>query len=103
FDLLAFSARRRDEVVTREQLLASVRRSSAGWQQRETGTEHIHRLRARLEDAPARPQWLITVRGVGYRFRPPSDSEASRSSINRMTPFTSSASISGVVTTRQSM
>jgi DNA-binding response OmpR family regulator len=32
---------------------------------------HIHSLRGRIEDDPARPQYLRTVRGVGYRFDVP--------------------------------
>jgi DNA-binding response OmpR family regulator len=72
FDLLAFLASRPAVAFTRDELLAEVWNSSAAWQQRETVTEHIHRLRARLEVNPARPQLLVTVRGVGYRFAPPS-------------------------------
>jgi two-component system phosphate regulon response regulator PhoB len=68
FDLLAFLASHPDEVFTRDQLLASVWRSSSDWQQRETVTEHVHRIRARLEAEPSNPRWLRTVRGVGYRF-----------------------------------
>ena|SRR5215211_3257495 len=70
FDLLAFLASHPDEVFTREQLLAKVWQSSADWQQRETVTEHVHRIRSRLEQDPSRPRWLLTVRGVGYRFSP---------------------------------
>jgi DNA-binding response OmpR family regulator len=71
FDLLAFLASQPGVAFTRETLLTEVWRSSAAWQQRETVTEHIHRLRARLEADPARPTMLLTVRGVGYRFAPP--------------------------------
>ncbi|WP_331458102.1 helix-turn-helix domain-containing protein [Paenibacillus algorifonticola] len=28
---------------------------------------HIRRLRERLEDVPATPQYIITFRGVGYK------------------------------------
>jgi two-component system, OmpR family, phosphate regulon response regulator PhoB len=68
FDLLAFLASHPGEAFTREQLLTNVWHSSADWQQRETVTEHIHRLRLRIEEDPSRPRWLVTVRGVGYRF-----------------------------------
>jgi two-component system phosphate regulon response regulator PhoB len=71
FDLLAFLAAHPGVAFSRETLLTEVWRSSAAWQQRETVTEHIHRLRARLEGDPARPPLLLTVRGVGYRFVPP--------------------------------
>ncbi|MEO7397571.1 MAG: helix-turn-helix domain-containing protein, partial [Ilumatobacteraceae bacterium] len=30
----------------------------------------IGRLRQKLEANPEQPRWLITVRGVGYRFEP---------------------------------
>ena len=30
---------------------------------------HIRHLREKLERDPARPEYLFTVRGVGYRFR----------------------------------
>jgi two-component system, OmpR family, phosphate regulon response regulator PhoB len=71
FDLLAFLASQPGVAFTRDALLTEVWRSSAAWQQRETVTEHIHRLRARLETDPAHPAMLVTVRGVGYRFVPP--------------------------------
>lgn len=29
---------------------------------------YIHYLRKKLEDDPASPRWILTVRGVGYRF-----------------------------------
>jgi DNA-binding response OmpR family regulator len=33
---------------------------------------HIRWLREKLEDDPSRPRWIETLRGVGYRFVPPS-------------------------------
>ncbi|HEX9066537.1 MAG TPA: response regulator transcription factor [Streptosporangiaceae bacterium] len=70
FDLLAFLAAHPRRVFTRAHLLASVWDSAAQWQSEATVTEHIHRLRAKLEADPAHPRWLRTVRGVGYRFEP---------------------------------
>ncbi|MDP9400678.1 MAG: helix-turn-helix domain-containing protein, partial [Actinomycetota bacterium] len=35
-----------------------------------TVTVHIRRLRAKIERDPARPRYIETVWGVGYRFRP---------------------------------
>jgi two-component system response regulator RegX3 len=31
---------------------------------------HIHRLRAKLEPDPSNPQYIVTVRGVGFRVEP---------------------------------
>jgi len=31
---------------------------------------HIRHLRQKLEDDPANPRWLVTVRGFGYKFEP---------------------------------
>jgi two-component system alkaline phosphatase synthesis response regulator PhoP len=30
---------------------------------------HVRRLRQKIEEDPAQPYWLETVRGVGYRIR----------------------------------
>ena len=35
-----------------------------------TVTEHIGRVRHRIEQDPDRPRWIRTVRGVGYSFEP---------------------------------
>ena len=70
FDLLArlVSAPRR--VFSRTELLEQVWGSSGAWQSPATVTEHIRRLRVKLEPDRDRPRWLHTVRGVGYRFDP---------------------------------
>jgi DNA-binding response OmpR family regulator len=31
---------------------------------------HIRHLREKLEDDPSNPRWLVTVRGIGYKFAP---------------------------------
>jgi two-component system, OmpR family, phosphate regulon response regulator PhoB len=68
FDLLAFLARSPRQVFTREQLLDQVWGSSTEWQDPATVTEHIRRIRRKIEPDPDAPRWLRTVRGVGYRF-----------------------------------
>jgi DNA-binding response OmpR family regulator len=82
FDLLAFLAARPRHVFSRDELLRSVWQSAAEWQQSSTVTEHIGRLRSKIESNPRRPCFLQTVRGVGYRFDPPPaeqpDREAAR-------------------------
>lgn len=68
FDLLAFLAAAPGRVFTRHQLLREVWQSSSEWQQEGTVTEHVRRIRIKVEDDPEKPKWLQTVRGVGYRF-----------------------------------
>jgi DNA-binding response OmpR family regulator len=73
FALLAFMASSPRQVYSRAQLLEHVWSSSAEWQNEATVTEHIRRLRAKIEVDPDHPQWIKTIRGVGYRFEPPAD------------------------------
>jgi two-component system, OmpR family, phosphate regulon response regulator PhoB len=70
FDLLAFLAAHPQRVFTRGQLLQRVWQSSSGWQGEATVTEHMHRLRQKLEADPSKPTMLRTVRGVGYQLDP---------------------------------
>lgn len=71
FDLLAFLACSPRAVFTRATLLEHVWGSSTEWQDPATVTEHVRRLRAKIEADAERPAWLRTVRGIGYRFDPP--------------------------------
>ena len=72
FDLLLHFARHPGRVFTRAQLLDQVwGYGHEGYQH--TVNSHINRLRAKIEQDPARPRWVLTVWGVGYRF---SDAEA---------------------------
>jgi DNA-binding response OmpR family regulator len=68
FDLLAFLAATPDQVFTREELLEHVWGSTQEWQDPATVTEHVRRLRLKLEPDAANSRWLHTVRGIGYRF-----------------------------------
>jgi len=70
FDLLAFLASSPRQVFSREQLLTNVWGSSSEWQDPATVTEHVRRLRRKIELDPDRPRWIATIRGVGYRFEP---------------------------------
>lgn len=70
FDLLHFLASSPRQVFSREQLLDHVWSSSPEWQTDATVTEHIRRLRRKIEANPDRPTWIRTVRGAGYRFEP---------------------------------
>ncbi len=71
FDLLAYLAGSPRTVFSRQQLLDAVWGSSTEWQDPATVTEHVRRLRRKIETDVENPTWLLTVRGVGYRFMPP--------------------------------
>jgi DNA-binding response OmpR family regulator len=70
FDLLAFLVRSPRQVFSRSQLLEQVWASRREWQDEATVTEHVRRVRRKVEKDPERPRWIVTVRGVGYRFEP---------------------------------
>jgi DNA-binding response OmpR family regulator len=70
FELLAFLVRNMGQVFTRDQLLERVWGYDYAGETR-TVDVHVHWLRAEIEDDPATPQYLHTVRGVGYVLRRP--------------------------------
>jgi DNA-binding response OmpR family regulator len=67
FDLLFFMASNAGQVFTREQLLQQVWGYDFFGGSR-TVDVHMRWLREKLEAVPGRPQHLLTVRGVGYKF-----------------------------------
>jgi DNA-binding response OmpR family regulator len=70
FDLLAFLVRSPRQVFSRGQLLEHVWSSRSDWQDEATVTEHVRRVRHKVEKDPEHPKWITTVRGVGYRYEP---------------------------------
>jgi len=70
FELLAFLVRNSGHVFTRDQLLERVWGYDFAGETR-TVDVHVHWLRALIEDDPAIPVYLETVRGVGYVLRRP--------------------------------
>jgi two-component system, OmpR family, phosphate regulon response regulator PhoB len=70
FDLLLFLASSPRQVFSRQQILGQVWSSSNEWQDQATVTEHVRRLRLKIEADPEQPQRITTIRGVGYRFEP---------------------------------
>jgi DNA-binding response OmpR family regulator len=70
FDLLQHFLRFPRVAFSRPQLLKAVWRGGAQSNSEATVTEHIRRLRLKLEDDAATPKHLCTVRGTGYRFIP---------------------------------
>ena len=70
FELLAFLVRHPGQVFTRDQLLENVWGYDYAGETR-TVDVHVHWLRSQIEEDPAEPVFLHTVRGVGYVFRRP--------------------------------
>jgi DNA-binding response OmpR family regulator len=68
FEILAALARHPGRVYTREMLLERVWGDSA-FRDPRTVDVHIRHLREKVERDPKSPEMLLTVRGVGYRFR----------------------------------
>ncbi|HZU01234.1 MAG TPA: response regulator transcription factor [Ktedonobacteraceae bacterium] len=68
FDLLTYLVRHRGIVLTRDHLLQQVWGYKHIHDSR-TVDVHIHWLREKLEEDPANPKLIQTIRGVGYRFR----------------------------------
>jgi DNA-binding response OmpR family regulator len=68
FDLLTYLVRNRGTVLTRDQLLHNVWGYDYSGDTR-TVDVHVRWLREKLEEDPANPRLIQTVRGVGYVFR----------------------------------
>jgi len=67
FKLLLFLAERKGRVFSRDQLLDAVWRDEAFVEPR-TVDVHIRRLRSGIEEDPAKPVYIKTLRGIGYFF-----------------------------------
>ena len=67
FKLLSTFVRRRGRVLTREQLLDAAWGPGISLNDRVVDN-HIVALRRKLEPDPARPRFLLNIRGMGYRF-----------------------------------
>ena len=72
FEILSTLARYPGRVFTRDMLLSHIWGDSAYRDQR-TIDVHIRHLREKIELDPKDPEYLFTVRGVGYRFRDTED------------------------------
>lgn len=67
YDLLFILARHKGRVLSREQLIEAVWGYDYFGDTRVIDT-HIRRLRRKIEDDRANPHYIVTVRGIGYRF-----------------------------------
>lgn len=67
YELLEFFLRNHDVVFTKEQLYEKIWGMDAGGDTT-TVAVHVNRLRQKIEENPAKPEYLVTVWSVGYRF-----------------------------------
>jgi two-component system response regulator RegX3 len=67
FDLLELLLRNAGRVLTRGQLIDRVWGSDYVGDTK-TLDVHVKRLRSKIEPDPANPKYLVTVRGLGYKF-----------------------------------
>jgi two-component system response regulator RegX3 len=70
FELLEMLLRNSGRVLTRAQLIDRVWGSDYVGDTK-TLDVHVKRLRAKVEPDPASPQFIVTVRGLGYKFETP--------------------------------
>jgi DNA-binding response OmpR family regulator len=68
FELLRTLASQPGRVYTRKMLLEALWGGS-DYREPRTIDVHVRHLREKLEPDPREPQYIVTVRGVGYRFR----------------------------------
>ena len=73
FELLAYLAKYRGQVFTREHLLQSVWGYDYFGDVR-TVDVTVRRLREKIEDDPSNPDYVMTKRGIGYRLQSPEQS-----------------------------
>ncbi len=68
FQLLRYFIERRGATLSRDELLKQVWGYSADMYTR-TVDVHVASLRQKLEDDPKQPQFILTVQGLGYKFK----------------------------------
>ena len=73
FELLAYLMDRSNVALSREHLMKQIWADATSSGLR-TIDVHIHSLREKIEENPASPRYIQTVRGIGYRFHHPAAS-----------------------------
>lgn len=68
FRLLRHLALNPDRPMTRDALIEAVWGYEAGIGSDRTVDVHVRHLRQKIEEDPAHPRWIVTVRGVGYKL-----------------------------------
>lgn len=70
FRLLRYLVNNPDRPFSRDALIEAVWGYDSDVGNDRTIDVHMRHLREKLEDDPANPRWLVTVRGIGYKFEP---------------------------------
>lgn len=68
FQLLRYLIEHPGKTLSRDEILREVWGYNSGTFSR-TVDVHVASLRQKLEDLPKKPQWIVTVAGLGYRFQ----------------------------------
>jgi len=68
FQLLVFFCQHPNRVFTKEQIYDHVWKDEYGVFDENTVMVHIYKLRQRIEENPAQPKHLVTIRGLGYKL-----------------------------------
>ncbi len=68
FRLLRYLVTHPDRPFSRESLIEAVWGYDGTIGSARTVDVHMRHLRKKLEDDPSNPRWLVTVRGIGYKF-----------------------------------
>ena len=70
FKLLRYLIQHRNLPISRQKLIEAVWGYDSDVESERTVDVHIRHLRTKLEENPTKPRWIITVRGIGYKFLP---------------------------------
>lgn len=69
YDLLCLLVTNRGSVLTREEIKKHLWKESKIYSWSRVIDVHIQHLRQKVEDNPSDPEYIITVSGIGYRFK----------------------------------
>ncbi len=70
YDLLSYLVSHRGEVLTRENIRKHLWKESSIYSWSRVIDVHIQHLRQKIEKNPSKPAYILTVPGVGYKFKP---------------------------------
>jgi DNA-binding response OmpR family regulator len=70
YDLLCFLVNNRGSVISREDIKKHLWKESRIYSWSRVIDVHIQHLRQKIEDNPSEPEYILTVSGIGYRFKP---------------------------------